>query len=149
MKIKLLIVCLLAALIMSCSSKPVVTLDKSQVLIDSYKAALQGKNSDQLMALVYWEGVEMNIRQMMQASFNNMLGYKLNSITFLDKVERDVIGYELNGIKYTSNLKPVGELKVVFDLTGLYSPRLEIKHLIGVHNDIYMITTAAPVKKIP
>jgi predicted subunit of tRNA(5-methylaminomethyl-2-thiouridylate) methyltransferase len=121
--------------------------NKAEVLIDACKAGIEAKDPDRLMKLVHWHGVEENIKQLMRAGFADLVKRDIDGIKIVPLDESDIFEYERNGVKYATNLVPIGKLLILFEVTNPdESHAVNATFLVGEIEGKYIITTAAPVQ---
>ena len=111
--------------------------------IVAYSQAHDRKDVAALMKLVYWAGVEEDLRGAVERSFAANVLFKPAAVLIEPLGPGEMTEYARGGVTYRPNLKPVGKLTVKFEKSA--DGPTATGYLVGINEGVYFITTAAPV----
>ncbi len=98
------------------------------------------------MALVHWQGVEKDTREMLSGEFKEAIATPPTRVEWAAKDKDMPAEYEMKGVKYRPNLPIVGTLKFVVE-DKQNKATASTGFSVGIKDGRYFITTAVPVGK--
>lgn len=130
-------------LLVACDSRTLPQDEAMKEFIYTYQEAHKAKDSQTILDLFYWEGVDESYRKRMKEAVAVELEMPLSRVEYLPLEEGDKIDYYSKGNTYGPNLTPVGKLHFSF----LSQEYLHFTQLVGKLDDRYYFVQPAPVKK--
>ena len=109
-----------------------------------YREAHQSKDVPKAMALVYWAGVDEQIRASLERNFRGDLQRVLRDVQVIPPAQGTLTEYSRGGVTYRPNLAVVKTLVVQFEkgADGVTSTT----YLLGMKDGRLFITTAVAVR---
>ena len=121
-------------------------LDAESAFIKEYQRAHEQRDVDGAMNLVYWQGVNEDIKQNFIGNFKDDFKMEIEKLEMVRPPENQMTQYTSQGKTFKTNL----DVKKVFIVHLKPQPgAVQItytKYLIGVKDGKYYITTAVPVE---
>ena len=98
------------------------------------------------MTLVYWEGVEPDVKQNLMGSFKDSFAMEIEKVEMAAPPENQTTQYEQQGRTFKTNLDVKKVFVVSFKPQAGLAQLQNTKYPIGEKGGKYYITTAVPVK---
>jgi hypothetical protein len=109
------------------------------------KAALDTKNSTNLLKLVCWDGVAPEMKKMIEQQMSFLVQRPVTQIELLAPAPKQKIEYTRDGVTYRPNLAVIKQLKITFKADKpVTASSAELP--VGEKDGRLFITTAAPAK---
>ena len=124
--------------------------DSEAIFLEKVQSALDAKDGSALLGLVFFDGVEPQMKEMIAKQMTDVAGKSVTSVALVETEPNQVFEYSIQGQDYTTNLKPIKMLKLEYDetipLSGGRLSKPSMSFPVGEKDGVLMITTAAPVK---
>lgn len=114
--------------------------------MEAYRTAHTNRDVDALMKLVYWEGVEEDIKKNFAKNFKDELKLEIENLEMLQPSSDEMTQYTIQGRTYKTNLTVTDVLIIHFKAQPGIAQITHTKYLVGVkEGGQYCITTAMPI----
>jgi hypothetical protein len=119
--------------------------------IQKVQSAIDRKDGEAMFSLVYLNGVEPGMKEMLSKQISDIVNKPVKSISLVDPSPDQIFEYTREGITYRTNLTPVKMLKIEYTETTPVSPgsisNASMSLPVGNRDGSLLITTSAPVTK--
>lgn len=119
--------------------------------IQKVQSAVDKKDGAALFSLVYLDGVEPSMKEMLNKQISAIVNQPVTSISLGDVAPGQIFEYTRKGVTYRTNLTPIKMLKIDYTETSPVSPgaisNASMSLPVGSLDGTLRITTAAPVSQ--
>jgi hypothetical protein len=132
------------------ASLPAADKDSEAIFLEKVQSALDAKDGSALLGLVFFDGVEPQVKEMITKQITDVAEKSVTSAALVETEPSQLFEYTIQGQVYRTNLKPLKMLRLEYDETiplssgTLSKPSISLP--VGEKDGVLMITTAAPVK---
>ena len=120
------------------------------IFLEKVQIALDAKDTPAMLNLVYFDGVEPQMKEMLTKQMSVIVQKQVQSVALIDPDPNQIFEYTLQGKKYKTNLTPIKMLKIDYQETipvssgTLSNPTFTFP--VGDHKGSLYITTAVPAQ---
>lgn len=131
-------------------SLPATDKTSEATFLQKGQSALDAKDGSALLGLVFFDGVEPQMKEMITKQIIDVAKKSVHSLALVETEPGQIFEYTIQGQVYRTNLKPIKMLKLEYEETiplstgTLSNPSMSFP--VGEKDGTLMITTAAPVK---
>ena len=111
-----------------------------QALVTAWKSAHASGDTEAMLALFCWDGVEEADRAFIRQSVMADFDLPVESVQVVPLGKNADFAYDFEGKRYVPNLTPVAQLEVVF----ANAERMHVRHPLGSKDGQYLLINPRP-----